>query len=130
MRNKPAPKGHQPARINILLIEDEGEICLLLNLILSDPDVRIEHVHNLCNAHAFLQKKHPSVVLLDNRLPDGYGFDFIGYIKANSPETKVIMMSGVDKASGDFALAAGADAFLPKPFKKAALMASINAVLA
>ena len=114
---------------NILLVEDEGEICLLLTMALQERNVNIQHVNSLRDAHSFLQKKHPSVVLLDNRLPDGFGFDLITYIKATCPGTKVIMMSGVDKGAADFALETGADAFLPKPFKKAALMASIESVL-
>lgn len=129
MRKKVTPSDSHPEKINILLIEDEGEMCLLLNVILSNPNVRIQHVRTLCSAQSFLQKKRPSVVLMDNRLPDGYGFDFIPYIKANCPQTKVVMMSGVDKTCGDFALAAGADAFLSKPFRKDDLISSINAVL-
>ncbi|HEY6902214.1 MAG TPA: response regulator [Puia sp.] len=114
---------------HILLIEDEGEMCLLLNLILDDPDMNISHVKNLSSAHDFLQKNQPSLILLDNRLPDGYGLDFIGYIKENCPDTKVIMMSGVDASAADVALETGADAFLRKPFRKAELLSSINSVL-
>jgi|HubBroStandDraft_1064217.scaffolds.fasta_scaffold122334_3 two-component system OmpR family response regulator len=130
MRNKTLSTVANPAKTNILLVEDEGEICLLLTLALQEDNINIEHVSSMRTALAFLQKKHPSVVLLDNRLPDGFGFDLISYIKANCPSTKVIMMSGVDKAAGDFALETGADAFLAKPFKKSALLASIRSVLA
>jgi DNA-binding response OmpR family regulator len=130
MRNKILSTVANPTRTNILLVEDEGEMCLLLTMALQDDNVHIEHVNSIQTAHAFLQKKHPSVVLLDNRLPDGFGFDLIGFIKANCPSTKVIMMSGVDKAAADFALETGADAFLSKPFKKSALLASIRSVLA
>jgi DNA-binding response OmpR family regulator len=117
-----------PAK-DILLIEDEGEMCLLLNLILDDKDLRIEHVKTLSAADAFLQKKQPSLILLDNRLPDGYGLDFIGYLKTNYPTIKIILISGVDKAAGDCALEAGADVFLPKPFTKATLMQSVHSLL-
>ncbi len=117
-----------PAK-DILLIEDEGEMCLLLNLILDDKDLRIEHVKTLSAADAFLQKKQPSLILLDNRLPDGYGLDFIGYLKTNYPTIKIILISGVDKAAGDCALEAGADVFLPKPFTKATLMQSVHTLL-
>ena len=129
MNTQPQPGNGHPVKRNILLVEDEGEICLLLTLALQDKNVNIQHVNSLRSAHGFLQKRHPSVILLDNRLPDGFGFDLLTYIKATCPETKVIMMSGVDKGAADFALETGADAFLPKPFKKAALMASIESVL-
>jgi|SRR6185312_10040372 len=113
----------------VLLIEDEGEMCLLLNLILDNKDLSINHVKSLADAAAFLRKKQPDLVLLDNRLPDGFGFDFIGFVKAQCPATKIIMISGVDKAAGDFALDIGADLFLSKPFTKDALVQSVNKLL-
>jgi two-component system, OmpR family, response regulator len=123
-----AKTGSSPAR-NILLVEDEGEMCLLLNLILDDKDLKIEHVKTLSAADAFLQKRQPSLILLDNRLPDGYGLDFIGYLKTNYPTIKIILISGIDKAAGDCAQEAGADAFLSKPFTKTTLMQSVHALL-
>jgi len=114
---------------NILLIEDEGEMCLLLNLILDDKNLNVEHVKTLSAANAFLQKNQPSLILLDNRLPDGYGFDYISYLKTNYPSIKIIVISGVDVAAGDFALEAGADLFLAKPFTKTQLLQSVNSLL-
>jgi len=114
---------------NVLLIEDEGEMCLLLNLILDHANVNIEHVKTLAAADAYLEKKLPALILLDNRLPDGYGLDYIAPLKKNYPWIKIIVMSGVDAAAGDFALEAGADDFLSKPFTKAKLLASVNSLL-
>jgi two-component system, OmpR family, response regulator len=114
---------------NILVVEDEGEMCLLLNVILDDDSMEMQHVNTLLGASEILDSKKPDVVLLDNRLPDGYGFDFIRHINNTCPNTKVIMMSGVDIAAGDSALEAGADAFLAKPFNRSTLKAVINQVL-
>jgi two-component system response regulator PilR (NtrC family) len=113
----------------VLLIEDEGEMCLLLNLILDNKELSINHVKSLSAAAAAIRKEKPDLILMDNRLPDGFGFDFIGYVKAHSPATKIIMISGVDKAAGDFALELGADLFLPKPFTRAALLQSVSQLL-
>ncbi|MFT3701323.1 MAG: response regulator [Agriterribacter sp.] len=113
----------------VLIVEDEGEICLLLNLMLANDDVAIDHVQTLFGASEYILREKPSVVLLDNRLPDGYGIDFIDYLKENSPGTKVIMISGVDGALKDLALDSGADIFLQKPFTKAHLTESVNVLL-
>lgn len=117
------------ANRNVLLIEDEGEMCLLLNLILDHEDLTIEHVKTLAAANAYLEKKLPALILLDNRLPDGYGLDYIGHLKKHYPWIKIIVISGVDAAAADFALEVGADAFLSKPFTKARLLASVNALI-
>ena|SRR5579872_1843143 len=114
---------------NVLLIEDEGEMCLLLNLILDNKDLHVKHVKTLSDAAALLKKEQPDLIMLDNRLPDGFGFDFISYLKGNYPTIKIIMISGVDKAAGDSALEMGADMFLSKPFTKAILLQSVNKLL-
>lgn len=117
------------ANRNVLLIEDEGEMCLLLNLILDQEGLNIEHVKTIAAANDYLEKKLPALILLDNRLPDGFGLDYLSHLKLKYPWIKVIVISGVDAAAEDFALEAGADAFLSKPFTKAKLITSVNALL-
>jgi DNA-binding response OmpR family regulator len=114
---------------NVLLIEDEGEMCLLLNLILDQENLNVEHVKTLAEADAYLERKLPALIVLDNRLPDGFGFDYLGHLKKKYPWIKVILISGVDAAAADFALEIGADDFLSKPFTKAKLLASVNSLL-
>jgi two-component system OmpR family response regulator len=114
---------------NVLLIEDEGEMCLLLNLILDQENLDVEHVKTLAGADAYLERKLPALIVLDNRLPDGFGFDYLGHLKKKYPWIKVILISGVDAAAADFALEIGADDFLSKPFTKAKLLASVNSLL-
>lgn len=113
----------------VLVVEDEGDIALLLELLLDSNKMTVDTARNLCDAREFLEKEQPELILLDNRLPDGLGIDFISYVKMQYPQTKIIMISGVDPAAEDAALATGADKFLSKPFTKAQLNESINLVL-
>lgn len=113
----------------ILIIEDEGDMCLLLNIILADKETTLDHVKSISAAEEFLQKDQPAIVILDNKLPDGYGVDFISSIKKNYPSTKVIMISALG-ASKDVALNNGADIFLEKPFTKDVLCKSVYELMA
>ena len=61
----------------VLIIEDEGDMCLLLNLILDGEDFELDHVQTLLAADEYLQKESPAIIILDNKLPDGFGIDFI-----------------------------------------------------
>ncbi len=110
----------------ILVIEDEGDMCLILNMILDGKDMEVDHVQSLSKAKEFLEKEQPSIILLDNRLPDGLGIDFISYLKSKYPAIKIIMITGVDREAEDAALEIGADSFLSKPFTKAQLDHSIQ----
>lgn len=113
----------------VLIIEDEGDLCLLLNLLLDGNDLEIDHVPSLAKAGEYLLQEEPALVLLDNRLPDGFGLDYIGDIKRQYPSTKVIMISGVDAAARDVAMENGADDFIEKPFTKADIYQSVARLL-
>jgi DNA-binding response OmpR family regulator len=107
-RTNAAPK-------KILVVEDEGEIGLVLNMILVDKDFQLDYVNSLLTADEYLQKQQPALILLDNKLPDGFGVDFISYIRKKYPPVRIIMISGLVSAR-DVALANGADMFFEKPF--------------
>ena len=112
----------------VLVVEDEGEMGLLLNLILSERNFELDYVNNLLAADEYLQKQQPSVIILDNKLPDGFGVDFIGYLKKKYPSIKIIMISGF-AAARDVALENGADMFFEKPFSKDQLYNSIETLI-
>ncbi len=112
-----------------LIIEDESDMCLLLNIMLGANKVELDHVNNLSAAREYLKSENPSVVILDNKLPDGFGVDFISFIKNNYPSIKIIMISGYDASAEDVALDNGADIFLQKPFTKDQLYKSMMGLL-
>ena len=113
----------------VLIVEDEGEMCLLLNIFLNEKELQLDHVEDLLSAGEYLQKEQPSVVILDNKLPDGFGVDFISYIKKKYPSIKIIMISGFGASVRDVALENGADVFLEKPFSKNQIYQSISGLL-
>src|SRR6185503_18197468 len=92
----------------ILIIEDEGEMCLVLNLLLNQEEMELDHVKNLLDADEYLKREQPRIVILDNKLPDGFGVDFITFLKKNYPAIKIIMISGFDASVRDVALYNGA----------------------
>ncbi len=113
----------------VLIVEDEGDMCLILNILLDGKELELDHVKTLAGAEAYLKEGKPDVVLLDNKLPDGFGVDFIKVIKKNHPSIKVIMISGFGASASDVALENGADIFLQKPFTRDQLYQSIKNVL-
>jgi DNA-binding NtrC family response regulator len=112
-----------------LIIEDESDMCLLLNIMLNTDEVELDHVKTISAARQYLKTKEPSVVILDNKLPDGFGVDFISFIKQHYPSIKIIMISGYDASAEDVAIYNGADIFLQKPFTKQQLYNSMMGLL-
>lgn len=113
----------------VLIVEDEGDMCLLLNILLNGEEMELDHVQSLLAADEYLQKEQPNVIILDNKLPDGFGVDFITYIKKKYPSIKIIMISGFDAAAKDVALENGADVFLEKPFTREQVLRSIKSLM-
>jgi two-component system OmpR family response regulator len=113
----------------VFIVEDEGDMCLLLNIMLQEKEIELDHVKSITAAQEYLKKEQPSVVILDNKLPDGFGVDFVSYIKQNYPSVKIVMISGYASAAKDMALENGADIFLEKPFTKEQLYSSIKKLL-
>jgi len=115
--------------VDILIVEDEGDVCLILNLMLKKDNIEIEHVNTLAKADEFLKDQKPRVIIMDNQLPDGLGVDHIKKIKSDYPAIKIIMITGntagADKAT---ALQNGADIFLAKPFSKEQIQAALASI--
>ena len=125
----PTTKAPKADLKKVLIVEDEGDMCLLLNILLNGKEMELDHVKTLSAAEEYLQQEQPAVILLDNRLPDGFGIDFITHIKQNYPAVKIIMISGFDGSAKDVALENGADLFLEKPFTIDQLYHSIKGVM-
>ena len=105
--------------MQVLIVDDEPDICFLLSGILKKKNLDTLVVNNLHDAEEVLQLNHPSLLFLDNRLPDGLGIEFIPYIKDKYPDTKVIMMTAHDSlADQRKAYARGADFFISKPLNR------------
>lgn len=113
----------------LLVVEDQGEMCLILDLILSERKFESDYVNNLVDADEYLETHKPPAIILDNKLPDGFGVDFITYVKKKYPGIKIIMISGFGTAR-DVAMENGADYFLEKPFSLDNVNQALDQVLA
>ena len=113
----------------LLIVEDEPDMCLLLNILLEGKDIKLDHVKSLSSATSYLASHQPSVVILDNKLPDGFGVDYLPGLKKTYPDLKIIMISGFAGAVKDLALDNGADIFLNKPFTRDQIYSSIQELL-
>lgn len=99
----------------ILVVEDDGGMGLVLDMVLQDGNIQLDYVSNLLSADEYLQQEQPAIIILDNKLPDGFGVDFISYVRKKYPSIKIIMISGLASAE-DVAMANGAHMFFEKPF--------------
>jgi two-component system OmpR family response regulator len=122
---------HLDQDIEVLIVEDEIDICFLLTGILRKKNLQTTFVNSIHEAQDLLAIQHPSILFLDNNLPDGYGVDFIYQIKNSHPLIWIIMITADDTiANKNKALKAGADFFIGKPFTIDTINKTIDTVMA
>lgn len=103
--------------VKILIVDDEVDICYFLSRNLAKRNFNVSYVHLLEDAEKQIQQENPTILLLDNHLPDGYGINFVTKAKNNNPDLKIIMITAHDSPQDrSKAYTNGADFFLSKPF--------------
>lgn len=112
---------------NVLIVDDEIDICYFLTRNLNRKNFSASYVNNLKDAEEAMYKQHPSILLLDNDLPDGRGVDFAQQMKKEYPDTKIVMITAHDTPSDRLqASKKGVDYFIPKPFMMTEIFSAIN----
>ncbi|MEP6727320.1 MAG: response regulator [Bacteroidota bacterium] len=100
----------------IFIIDDDEDICGLMDYLLTREGFDVSSSGKLAG---LTQKEaiNLDLILMDNRLTDGYGTDFCKQIKENVHTTHipVILISASDNLAR-LAQESNADGFLKKPF--------------
>ena len=101
----------------VLVVDDEAEVCALLEDFLAPKGYRVRSVADGAATLREVREHTPDLVLLDIDMPRLGGVEALRAIRAFAPQVRVIMISG--KASLDTArltLAYGAFDYIAKPF--------------
>ena len=113
---------------NIIVIEDDRNLNALLSGRIAEEGFRVTSAHSCQEARALLQGSEPNLMIIDIRLPDGDGFEFI---REYGEIFLIIVLTAygtVDQAVE--AVQAGASDYLLKPISFDALKVSIGRALA
>jgi two-component system response regulator AtoC len=101
---------------NILIVEDDKAQRELLGEALRKRGFYVEGAENLAEAKELLEKRDFNVLLLDYKLPDGDGLEFLAYLKKNYPNIPTIMLTAYASVENAVsAMKAGAFHYLAKP---------------
>ena len=117
----------------ILVIEDDPEASDMVRTLLETQGFRVEVLEDASKALPWIQREHPSLVLMDWYLPKLSGLDFVKILRGDSQAQTlpVILMSARATMVQDavIALEAGADDYLIKPFDPRMLLARVQALI-
>ena len=114
----------------LLLIDDDVELCELLGAWLSQEGYQVFYAHSTQHARQLLSTEASyDLVILDVMLPDGNGLELLKELRENLPQLPVLMLSArgepMDRVLG---LELGADDYLAKPCDPRELSARLKAI--
>ena len=114
---------------DILIVDDERDICTLIAGILEDEGHTARRAHNSTEAIDAVRQRRPSLVILDVWLQGSEldGLQILEIIRREDPPVPVVMISGhgtIDTAVS--AIKTGAYDFIEKPFKADRLLLVVD----
>ncbi len=115
---------------SILCIDDDQDICLLLEKFLTKNGYNIEIAYSGNSGLKKIEDKTFDLVLCDFRLPDHTGLDMIKMIKERQPSTQIIIITGYsDVRMAVKAMKYGANEYVTKPLYPEEILISIKEAL-
>lgn len=113
----------------ILVVDDDVALAEMIGIVLEGEGYTVSTCPDGAKAVAAFQEHHPDLVLLDVMLPGMDGFEVCTALRAESNVPIVMLTARSDTADVVTGLEAGADDYVPKPFKPRELVARVRARL-
>lgn len=116
-------------KYKILVIEDEQNICNLLETCLSTNGFHVVTAENCRDGITMTLSSVPDLIILDLGLPDRDGLEFIKEIRNNDATPILVVSARSEENDKVLALDLGANDYITKPFGNAELLARVRAAL-
>ena len=113
----------------ILVIDDDQELCSLLKSYLGKHDLKIHTATEPVAGLGLFRKLKPAAVILDVMLPGKDGFEICREIRREASTPIIMLTARGDVTDRVVGLEMGADDYLPKPFDPRELLARIRSIL-
>ncbi|RKQ36716.1 MtrAB system response regulator MtrA [Kocuria tytonis] len=113
----------------ILVVDDDAALSEMIGIILSSEGFEPVHCYDGSSAREVFRASEPDLILLDLMLPGMDGIQVCQQIRVESDVPIVMLTAKSDTADVVRGLEAGADDYVPKPFKPAELVARVKARL-
>jgi ribonuclease P protein subunit RPR2 len=114
--------------IRILVVDDQPNLRMLLRTTFEIIDVVVDEAGDAAEAMERLSTTLPDVIVLDIALPDIDGITLCRQLRDNpmTAGVPIVLLTGSSDASDDEGRAAGASAFVRKPFSPLELLETIE----
>jgi two-component system response regulator CpxR len=113
---------------SVLLIDDDLELCTMLDSYLSRHGWKVTTAHNGTDGIRAAHATMPGLIVLDGMLPDMDGFDVLRKLRAEGAVPVLLLTARGEEIDRIVGLEMGADDYVGKPFNPRELLARMRAV--
>ena len=114
----------------VLVVDDEPEVTFALQAFFLGKGYEMMTALEGLQAMRLIRQYPVDLVILDMKMPGVNGVEVLKFIHAQSPSTKVVVVTAYDVQFQELVEQLGVDAFLIKPFGIQALTSTVGEVLA
>jgi DNA-binding response OmpR family regulator len=102
---------------SVLVVEDDGDLVALMELVLSDAGYRVRTAQDGAAALALVAQEMPGLILLDMRMPGMNGWEFAREFRDRYDRAAPIVVVTAAENARARAAEVDADGWLAKPFE-------------
>jgi putative two-component system response regulator len=114
--------------LRLLLVDDDAALRALVRATFEVVDLEVDEAASAREARRRIKARRPDVIVLDVLMPGESGLDLCRSLKADpgTSSIPIVLLSGSDGGSLVASDAAGADAYIRKPFSPLELLAVVE----
>jgi DNA-binding response OmpR family regulator len=114
-------------KLKVLVVEDDATVRDVLTTLLGFEGFDVRTASDGPTGLELAESMKPDIVLLDVVLPELDGLEVCRLLRKRAPNTRVVMLTGRSSAEDELhGVAAGADAYLRKPFSPLELLETMG----
>ncbi|RPI06888.1 MAG: hybrid sensor histidine kinase/response regulator [Ignavibacteriae bacterium] len=117
-------------KIQVLIADDEDPLRTTIAAWLADEGFEVQQAADGVEAIKKVQEKDFNIAILDIKMPGANGLEVLRYIKKNSSQTEIVMMTGMsDVSMAVEAMKLGAKEYLTKPIDLDQLVPQLKGII-
>jgi DNA-binding NtrC family response regulator len=118
------------SKASILVVDDDVEVCRILERMLSGQQYQVKMVPSVADAVAAIEQSLFDLYVVDFNLTDGTGLDVADRIRSKGSEAPIILLSGCDPTTIVLRAAKlGIAEIIQKPFSRVAIFSALKQAL-
>jgi DNA-binding NtrC family response regulator len=80
----------------VLIVDDEEDFKIVMRSVFEEHGYEVITADSFSGGLQLLELHRPELLFLDNKLPDGFGWGNLEYIRTHFPGTEVMLVSAYD----------------------------------